>query len=70
MPQVFVEIQRVDLAGMFGGDVLLGAEKRADRPVACVDGVSSRGVAGFIGQQPIEPAAGDSADAAQRARAV
>ena len=57
VPQVFVQIERIDLAAMLGGQVLLRPEERADRPVAGVDGVPSRRVAGFIGQQPIEPAA-------------
>ena len=70
VPQVFVQIERIDLAAMLGGQVLLRPEKRADRPVAGVDGVPGRRVAGFIGQQPIEPARGRAADAAQRPRGL
>ncbi len=40
--EVFVQVDRVELAAVLGGQVLLRAEERADRRVAHVDGVARR----------------------------
>ena len=70
VPQIFVQIDRIELAAVFGGQVQLRPEERAHRAVADVDGVPADRVAGLVGQQPIEPARGRVADPPQRCRAA
>ncbi len=67
VPQVLVQIGRIELAAVFGGQVHLRPEKRADRTVADVDGMPGDRIADLVGQQAIEPARGPVAGPPQNA---
>ena len=63
MPQVLVQIRRIDLPAILGGQVLLRPEERAHRPFARIDRVThGRFHFVFVGQQPVQPAARGVAD--------
>ena len=70
VPQIFVQIDRIELAAVLRGQVLLRPEERADRAVADVDGVPGDRIAGLVGQQAIEPARGRVARSAAARRAA
>ena len=53
--QVFVQVGRIDLPAILGGQMLLTAEERTNRPVADVDRMARDRVTPFVGHQSIEP---------------
>lgn len=68
VPQVLVQVERVELSAVLGGQVLLPAEEGADHRVAYVQRVPPNPLAlQFVGEQAIEQAADGPPQASQQA---